>query len=112
MTVYVAAVPLVVHVGPDGTTRHAYIGQPVEYGDPAALADAIAAGYVRSAGDAEDAAAVAAAASTVADEAPLAIPRPPFTAPKSDWVDFAVAGGYARAEAEAMTKHELIELLS
>lgn len=112
MTVYVAAVPLVVHVGCDGTTKHAYIGQPVEYGDPAALAGAIAAGYVRPAGDAEDTVDAAAATATQTDDALPAIPRPPFTAPKSDWVDVAVTQGYTRSEAEAMTKHDLIELFS
>lgn len=38
--------------------------------------------------------------------------RPPQVAPKDAWVTYAVAQGYSQAEADAMTKQDLIAALS
>lgn len=39
-------------------------------------------------------------------------PRPPQTAPKAAWVDYAETKGIKKSEAEDLTKQELIALLS
>jgi hypothetical protein len=38
------------------------------------------------------------------------IERPPVSARKADWVDYAAAVGFDREEAEALTKDELVAL--
>lgn len=40
------------------------------------------------------------------------VERPLKTAPKEAWVDYGVSAGTARAELEALSKQELLELLS
>lgn len=45
-----------------------------------------------------------------AEAAPAMVARPAVTDRKAEWVDFAVAQGVGRDEADALTKAELVEL--
>lgn len=45
-----------------------------------------------------------------AEAAPAVVARPAVTDRKAEWVDFAVAQGVGRDEADALTKAELVEL--
>jgi hypothetical protein len=43
--------------------------------------------------------------------APEAVTKPAKTAPEAKWVDYGVALGHSRAELEALSKQDLVELL-
>lgn len=98
--------PLVLAVGYDGKTHHRYSGELVEVADPAIADYLLGQGMIEplslSTGGQPELGSPAVAVSS---------DRPLFTAPKAQWVNFAVSQGFDRTEAEALPKAKLIEAL-
>lgn len=110
---YRVLAPLVLVRDEAGRTHHMYEGAVVDFIDAdhaTYLCDnGMLAGDTPSVG-ADDGGKVVA---EVNDGDPgVDLPRPPHVAAKARWVDFAVDQGFAREEAESMTKEKLISALS
>lgn len=118
---YRVIAPLVLVRDELGRTHHLYEGAVVDVMDTGHAAYMLAEGMLVVDGPTADVAVLA--ANSVGDELDVdaessdgdpdaALPsRPPHVAPKASWVDFAVASGLDRTEAESMSKQALIALL-
>lgn len=111
---YVVTAPLVVVFDPDGRAHHCYEGSTVEIGDANHAAYLLAEGLIVVAGQRSgkptDDGAVGDTATDPNHDEPGS-DKPPFVAAKAKWIDYAVSQGFARDEAEAMTKDQLISAL-
>ena len=88
---YTVTAPLVLAIDQDGHTHHVYQGGFIEWLSDEQAAHFLREGLVKEGDD-----------DGGSDDGP-----PAKTAPKADWVAFAVASGYDEAEADSMTKADL-----
>lgn len=100
--------PLVLVKDQGGCVGYWYAGQEIPWLSDEDRARLEADGLVTANAPAE----VQAPAVEPAQAVTVGRPRPPQTAPKAAWVDYASSKGIAKAEAEDLTKQELIALLS
>lgn len=100
--------PCVILENEEGSRREAYQGAVVEV-QPKQVDHLLALGFVAKVGTPE---AVIPVAEDVGDPdvAATSDDPPKKTAPKADWVDYAVADGYDRDEIEAMSKADIVAL--
>lgn len=87
---FTVTAPLVLAKDEDGHTHHVYQGGVIEWLSDEQEAHFLAEGLVEKAGSSGG--------------------KPAKTAPKADWIEYAVADGYDRDEVEAMTKADLVAL--
>lgn len=109
---YLVTAPLVVAADPEGALKYHYQGTEIEFLSEFDADRFLADGMVVEIGSSveqfdED---------VVPDDGPPVVPpadetRPPKTASKEAWVDFAVASGMSREEAEDASKTDLIQAL-
>lgn len=99
---YRVLAPLVLVRDEAGKTHHCYEGAVVEWIEPDHATYLLSEGLV-----ARDGVSAVSSSDPAADS-----PRPAHVAPKSAWVDYAVANGLDRDEAESMSKQTLIASLS
>lgn len=119
---YRVIAPLVLVRDELGRTHHLYEGAVVDVMDTDHAAYLLAEGMMAVDGPTADVAVPAVSPSADDDldvdvessdgDPDAALPsRPPHVAPKASWVDFAVASGFDRTEAESMSKQALIASL-
>ncbi|SBS73783.1 Gp7 [uncultured Mycobacterium sp.] len=89
---YVVKAPLVLARDKGGHVHHVYEGGVIDWLPEDQAKHFVDTGLVEKSGGAEDS----------EDEG-----QPAKSAPKSEWVDFAVAAGYDREEVEAMNKADI-----
>lgn len=106
MPAYRVSAPLVLVRDEEGRTHHCYEGSVVDVVDAAHAHYLLGSGMVRSV-EAPDH--VVDARTNVSD--PDGAARPPHVAAKALWIDYAVMQGFDRAEAESMTKDQLVTTL-
>lgn len=92
----------------DGDAVKAAAQESAQAEQEAATKEAEAATALQEAADARTLAESASATGDLADLEPAAADRPPRAANKAAWVDYAVAQGADRGEAEAMSKDDLV----
>ncbi|WP_431840650.1 hypothetical protein [Gordonia hongkongensis] len=113
---YEVIAPLVVAGDPEGKLKYHYQGAIVEYLSEEDAERFLDAGMVAESADLANEAFIP-LADDPADGGDDPVPpagdgaRPPKTASKDAWVDFAEAKGMSRAEAEDMSKADLIQAL-
>lgn len=117
MPSYRVVAPLVLVRDERGRTHHAYEGVLVDVVDADHAAYLVAEGMLAVEGAAPvasttDVVEVSAPVDVVGDPDPVEVPRPAHVNPKARWVDFAVSQGFAREDAEGMSKQALIAALS
>jgi hypothetical protein len=109
MPAYRVSAPLVLVRDEEGRTHHCYEGSVVDVVDAAHAHYLLGSGMVRSVEAPEPHAVDARTAVSDPDERAA---RPPHVAAKALWVDYAVLQGFDRAEAESMTKEQLVSTLA
>jgi hypothetical protein len=97
---YKVTAPLVVAKDQSGFNRHRYAGAIIPWLNDEQKAHFLAKGLVEEIPDKE-----------AEKVAPVGSVKPAKTAPASAWVEYGVAQGQDRAELEALSKQELVELL-
>lgn len=104
---YIVTAPLVVAADPEGALKYHYQGAEIEF-----LSDFDAERFL---GDGMVVETDSAERSDIDVESPVGPPsddaRPPKTASKEAWVDFAIKSGMSREEAEDASKADLIQAL-
>lgn len=108
---YLVKAPLVVAKDREGRNHHCYAGAIIHWLGPEQRDRWLRLGLVEKINDSQPvpAADSEAPANPAAESATPA--KPAKTAPDAKWVEYGVAQGHDRAELEALSKPELIELL-